>query len=224
MGGDKDSGHRRKVSASLENQGLAVLRFNFSLRHFGRTLGEQKAFTRHEGELRAILAHLPRLAERYSFDPTRVGLFGTSTGANVVMHVAREKPAGVRALALLGTFDLQYLASHPEKILGELALSLPPRMVPKGITAGKEFLADARARNSRAIAAALTQPVLFLHGESDGTAPLIGAHALFANVPVEKEFKTIPRASHSYRDSPGKTDITDAIAAHAGRWFKRHLG
>jgi pimeloyl-ACP methyl ester carboxylesterase len=214
----KDSSYTRRVAEALEGQGFAVLRFNFSLRGLAQTM-RADTFSRHERELSAVLDHLPRLK---GIDASRVGLLGTSLGANVALEVGSRHPR-VGAIAAVGAFDLAYVARNHKRIIAALVARLPG-LVPEGVRAGETFLRAARRRDKRHLIDSLRKPVLFLHGTADRTAPRPLTRAFYEEVaPTAKAWRDIPGADHAYRDPPGKTKITDAISRHAGAWFKRWL-
>ena len=120
-------------------------------------------------------AGLEYLVDVQGFPEDRIVVLGQSLGGAVAVDLAQEKPLG--GLILESTFDS----------LSGVVRSRVPFV---------DLMLSGRFDSDRKILL-LKTPVLFLHGDRDGTVPLEAGKRLFSLAPEPKEFLVIEGARHN---------------------------
>ncbi len=120
-------------------------------------------------------AGLEYLVEVRGFPEDRILVLGQSLGGAVAVDLAQEKSLG--GVILESTFD---------SLAGVVHSRVP----------FVDRLLSGRFDSDRKILL-LESPILFLHGDRDGTVPLESGKRLFALAPEPKEFVTIEGARHN---------------------------
>ena len=120
-------------------------------------------------------AGLDYLVEVQGFPQDRILVLGQSLGGAVAVHLAQERSLG--GVILESTFD---------SLAGVVRSRLP----------FVDLMLSGRFDSDRKIAR-LESPVLFLHGDRDGTVPLEAGKRLFSKAPDPKAFVVIEGARHN---------------------------
>lgn len=196
-----------------------------------------------EAALRCVREVLMAIRTQPGVDPDRIGYFGCSLGAALILRVAPEVP-WLRAMVLFGT-PLRMPASHREKwreLMGTFHPASAPVLgdAPSGRCA-KCFLDPVRfedgariivyrppftaridailtALDPLAAAAALPPiPARFIQGEWDALVPPETTTRIQAAIPGPSDIAWFPRRNHT-------TLLYDRdAAASALAWFDQHL-
>jgi putative redox protein len=179
--------------------GFSVLRFDFS--YVGDSEGSFEDLTL-TGEVADALGALDFLAE---FEPELCVLIGSSLGGAVALLTAAQAADAVDAVATIAAVadcrlfterlseaDLAKWRSSGRRTWGEGYLKA-------------DFLDDVERLDIPAAIAALTQPVLVMHGEADDVVPSAHARIIERNVPGPVRVKMFPGVGHRFEE-PGALD------------------
>lgn len=196
----KDSEKYVALADRLTLEGIGLVRFDF------RGCGESEG-NLHEGTVGARIADLRAVLQSAALHggcDGRIGLFGSSMGGYVSLHVSKEDPR-VRATVtwaspahlrdLLASRDASRYSVLPDPFYEELR--------------GGKFI-ESPAGVARC---------LFVHGGHDELVPAEHARLLFERSRHPKELQILDRADHRFTD-PGDRDRAMALTTH---WFKTHL-
>jgi len=196
----KDSEKYTALADRLTLEGIGLIRFDF--RGCGESEGKLHDSTAGARitDLRAVL----EAAVLHGGCDGRIGLFGSSMGGYIALHVSKEDPR-VRAIVtwaspahlrdLLARRDATGFSEMPDPFYEELS---------KG-----QFI-EAPAGVARC---------LFVHGGHDELVPAEHARSLFERSRHPKELQILDKADHRFTD-PGDRDRAMAFTIH---WFRTYL-
>ena len=209
----KSVGH---ISRALNEEGLAVLRFDFT------GLGESEgdfADTNFSSNVEDLVA-AARFMEEHHQPPSL--LVGHSLGGAAVLRAAHELPS-VRAVATIGA------ASDPAHVVrhfGEAAETIQREGEATVAIAGrpfqvrKQFLEDVREARLAEVVGVLDRALLILHSPADATVGIDHATRLFQMARHPRSFISLDDADHLLLD---ERDAKYAGRAIAG-WASRYVG
>ena len=240
--GFKDWGFHPWVGERLAAAGYAAVHFNFSRNGVGEDLLEftdldrfrRNTITTEADDLGTVLSSLATAFPDVPLDPDRVGLLGHSRGGGIALLVASETPS-VKALvtfAGVGTFDrfsdpaLQ--AIWRQRGFLEVPNARTGQMMPIGVEALDDFLANRERFDLTAAVSRLTCPYRIVHGTADENVPFAEAEALLAATSGRGDVDLVRMegAGHTFGAAhpfAGATpDLEKALDA-AVEWFDRHL-
>ncbi len=220
--GFKDWGMFPWLAERLAGAGLQAIPFDFShngveARDFDRLdLFLLDTPSRHQEDLDALAAAVPG----------PLGLLGHSRGGgDVILFAARE--ARVRCVATLASIaDTNPSVPDLEATLREKGYyPFPNSRTKQSMPVGREAFDDGARHDLPAAAAALTCPLLLIHGEADESVPIAAQQRLAASQ-RDADVLTIPGAGHTFgavhpfaRPTPALTQAADAACS----FFVRHL-
>jgi uncharacterized protein len=161
--------------AALTADGLGLLALNY--RGYGGSSGRPS----EDGLRRDAAAAHEFAAQRYGAD--RIVLWGESLGTGVAVALAAERPVA------------RVLLESPFTSAAAVASSVY-WFVPVRLLMHDQFHSDRRI-------AAVTAPILVLHGERDTAVPIRFGEALFELVRAPKRFIRLPAAGHNDHDAHG---------------------
>ena len=204
------------INQALTNQGIAVLRFDFT------GLGESEgdfADTNFSSNVEDLVAAARFLETHYRAPKI---LIGHSLGGAAVIQAARRIPSCVAVATIAAPAELEHLrrllVSTDERIerdgLGEIILG--------GLTftIKKQFLDDlARNRMDQAIAN-LGRALLVLHSPADRTLGIECAHQIFSTARHPKSFISLDRADHLLMDERDSRYAGALMAVWASRYIQ----
>jgi pimeloyl-ACP methyl ester carboxylesterase len=211
----KDIRAAATISRTLAQEGIAVMRFDFT--GLGSSQGDfaNTTFSSNITDLIAGAHHLD--AERA---PAHL-LVGHSIGGAAVLAAVAHLPA-VRAVATIGApFEARdvrrLLAGDLETIErdGEAVVSIAGR--PFRIK--REFLDDLRHSRSRDAIANLGRPLLILHSPVDTVVPVDNARRIFAAARHPKSFVALDGADHLLSSMPDADYVARILSAWASRYL-----
>ncbi|MCI4666002.1 MAG: bifunctional alpha/beta hydrolase/OsmC family protein [Neomegalonema sp.] len=210
----KDIAAARRVAQRLTEQGVAVLRFDFT--GLGHSKGEfaNTSFTSNVDDLVQAAAWLA--AERAA--PKLI--IGHSLGGAAAIAAAARLPE-VRAVATIGApadpgHVLHNFGGDLAKIRadGEADVELAGRR----FRIGRGFVEDVEAASLDQILATLKRPLLVMHAPRDEFVGIDNASHIFAAAKHPKSFVSLDNADHLLTREEDAAYAADVIAAWAGRY------
>ncbi len=208
-----------RVSRALAEQGVGVLRFDFT--GLGRSEGE---FGRHglSGDVRDIVcaAHAMRDAEK-----TARLLVGHSLGGAAVLAAAGHLP-DVRAVA---TIAAPFEADHVLLQLGDAVGVIENRgeaivhLGGRPFSISRSFIEDLRSHAAEEVIASLRRPLLVLHSPVDAVVGIGNAEAIFRAATHPKSFVSLDKADHLLRQHRDASYVARVIASWASLYLERGM-
>ncbi|MDR9452586.1 MAG: bifunctional alpha/beta hydrolase/OsmC family protein [Wenzhouxiangella sp.] len=211
----KDLKAVRNISKALTEQGIAVLRFDFT--GLGHSQGEF-ANTNFSSNVEDLVLAAQALTDRIGAPEI---LIGHSLGGAAAIQAAPQL-ASLRCLVTIAApadpaHITQQLSEHVDTIerSGQAQVNLAGRE----FTIKKQFLEDVSQHNIQHTLSDLRLPFLILHSPLDQTVGIDEASALFLAAKHPKSFISLDQADHLL------TDEADAryVAALIGAWAQRYL-
>jgi len=140
-----------------------------------RGYGLSEGTPSEEGVYQDARAGLAYLTDVQGFPENRIIVLGQSLGGAVAVDLAQDRNLG--GLILVSTFDSVANLAETRVPLAHLLLS-------DRFDSGQKIVR-------------LQAPVLFLHGDRDGTVPLASGQMLFERAPEPKDFVIVKGAGHN---------------------------
>ncbi|WP_293449378.1 alpha/beta fold hydrolase [Planktotalea sp.] len=212
----KDIPAARRIAQRLADQGIAVLRFDFT--GLGHSLGEfaNTTFTSNVDDLKAAADMLASRGMAPSL------LIGHSLGGAAVLKLTPELE-GVKAVVTLGApFDPDHLTHNFGGALDEIqktgkaAVNLGGRPV----TIGKAFVEDISGASLKPALAASKAAILVMHAPLDSIVGIENATNIFVAVNHPKSFVTLDDADHLITDADDASYAADVIVSWSARYLK----
>ncbi len=204
------------ISRALNQQGIAVLRFDFT------GLGESEgdfADTNFSSNVADLVSAAEFMAEK--FEGPRI-LIGHSLGGAAVLQAAPEI-ASALAVATIGApaepSHVRHLLTEKEEEIrahGQAELTLAGRK----FTIKKQFLDDLDANNMQSAIAGLRRALLILHSPIDNTVGVENAAAIFQAARHPKSFVSLDHADHLLTQEQDSRYAGAVIAAWAERYLE----
>lgn len=211
----KDIKAAREISRALRDEGIAVLRFDFT--GLGSSEGDfaNTNFTSNVEDLVKAADYL-----RAEHQPPSI-LIGHSLGGAAALVAARQIPE-LEAVAVLGA---PAEAAHVVKQLGESRAEIERAgeaevaLAGRPFTIRKQFLDDLENQTVLDCAASLKRPLLILHAPHDATVGIENASRIFQAAKHPKSFVSLDTADHLLSRSEDARYAAGVIAAWAGRYL-----
>lgn len=205
----------REISRALNQNGIAVLRFDFT------GLGDSEgAFSdsNFSSNVSDLVAASNYLADHYQA-PTL--LIGHSLGGAAVINVADQLPS-VKAVATIGApadpSHVSHLFAHEKTTIqreGEAEVSIGGRP----FLVKQQFLADISQQNQTKKIAKLGRALLIMHSPQDLTVAIENAAWLYDKARHPKSFVTLDGADHLLSNKPDAHYAGQVIATWANRYL-----
>lgn len=211
----KDLAAARRIAAALADEGIAVVRFDFT--GLGHSQGEfgNTNFTTNVADLVAAADFM-----RADLEAPAI-LIGHSLGGAAVIAAASRIPEA-RAVVTIGApaepaHVTHNLGSSLETIEreGEAEVTLAGR----SFRIGRQFVEDVRAQMLTEALGSLRKALLVLHAPRDATVGIENASALFLAAKHPKSFVTLDDADHLLSRAADAEYAAGVIAA----WVQRYL-
>lgn len=211
----KDLRSARLMAQALTQEGIAVIRFDFT--GLGRSEGEfsQTDFSSNIGDLVDVASNLPEAIPRPFL------LVGHSLGGAAVLAAAHQLPS-VKAVA---TVAAPSVASHVQHLFagardaiereGSAAVTIGARAV----NIGKGLLSDLENYTSTDQIAGLKRALLVMHAPLDSVVSVDEAAAIFSAAKHPKSFVSLDQADHLLSNPRDARFAGRVIAA----WAQQHL-
>ncbi|MEP5151849.1 bifunctional alpha/beta hydrolase/OsmC family protein [Planktotalea sp.] len=212
----KDIPAARRISQRLADQGIAVLRFDFT--GLGHSQGEF-ANTTFSSNVADLVAAANVLKER-SMAPTL--LIGHSLGGAAVLKVAPEIE-GLKAVVTLGApFDPEHVTHNFGGALNEISENGKAEVNLGGrpITIGKAFVDDVSATSLNDAMRATKAALLVMHAPRDAVVGIENATRIFTAGNHPKSFVTLDDADHLISNPDDACYTADVIASWSQRYLK----
>ena len=212
----KDIPAARRISQRLADQGIAVLRFDFT--GLGHSKGEfaNTTFTSNVDDLNAAAEMLTQRGMAPSL------LIGHSLGGAAVLKLAPQLE-GIKAVVTLGApFDPEHVTHNFGGALAEIeehgqaAINLGGRP----ITIGKKFVEDVSATSLSDALLASKAALLVMHAPLDAIVGVENATNIFVAAKHPKSFVTLDDADHLITNPDDACYAADVIASWSTRYLK----
>ena len=211
----KDIAASRMITRELANQGIGVLRFDFT--GLGKSEGDFSD-TNFSTNLEDLEAAAHWLGEHHGGPDL---LVGHSLGGAAVLAVAR-RIASVKAVATIGApSDAGHVVHNFGSKLDEIESAGEAEVMLAGrpFTIKQQFVEDVSEANVLEAVANLDRPLLILHAPTDQTVGIDSASKLFVAAKHPKSFVSLDTADHLLTKSADAIYAADIIANWAARFL-----
>ncbi len=213
---NKNSLAAARISRGLADQGIGVLRFDFtglgkSEGQFGQGLSSDVQDIVCAARAMDVRGRAPQL------------LVGHSFGGAAVLAAAGALP-GIQAVAVIGA---PFAAEHVLKHIGPASEDASEGRVPVSIggrefSLGAEFVEDIRSHNQHERIAALGRALLVMHSPIDDIVSIDNASSIFSAARHPKSFVSLDNADHLLLRKEDAQYTAIVIAAWARRYLDDH--
>jgi uncharacterized OsmC-like protein/alpha-beta hydrolase superfamily lysophospholipase len=211
----KESAAASRISRALAEQGVAVLRFDFT--GLGGSDGEFEN-TNFSSNVEDLV-----LASRFVSE--RVGgpqlMIGHSLGGTAVLAAA-SRLAEVRAVA---TINAPFEPAHVMRLLAPSQSELEQTGTARILVAGRsflirqQFLEDLQQQHAREHTRTLARPLLIFHAPEDTVVPIDNARSIYDAARHPKSFIALDGAGHLL----GRKQDARYVAAVLSAWASRYV-
>jgi uncharacterized OsmC-like protein/fermentation-respiration switch protein FrsA (DUF1100 family) len=203
------------ISRAMTQQGLAVMRFDFT--GLGESEGDfaGTTFSSNIEDLIAAAAFMER-----EFDAPAI-LVGHSLGGAAVLQAAARLPS-VRAVATIGApFDPAHVTNLFVDALPDIAAHGSADVVLAGrrFTLSRDFVRDLDSHNVEATLQSLRRPLLIFHSPTDNTVGIENAALLYRAARHPKSFVSLDGADHLLLQERDSLYVGSMLAAWASRYI-----
>jgi len=210
----KDIAAATRISRALTQQGIAVLRFDFT--GLGNSDGDfaNSNFSSNIQDLVAAADHL-----RNNFEAPQL-LIGHSLGGAAVLAAAEHIPE-ISAITTIGApSDAQHVAHNFEAHLDEINAAGEAKVSLAGreFTIKKQFVDDI-AKYGRSHIGKLKRALLVMHSPVDATVNISEAEKIYASAKHPKSFISLDNADHLLTNK----DDADYAATIIANWANRYV-
>ena len=214
MMSSKEGRKQALLAEALGDEGLSVLRFDFSFCGESGGKFEEITFTQEVDDLACAV----RWAREQGAGP--VGLLGSSMGGSVALLYGGGD-ADLGAVVTLAALAHPGVLLHRADLLRDIMQSWREEGYHFGAEGdvGKCFFEDASGQDISGAVRSLKAPVLILHGARDEIVPVADAHTLHDHARSQKKLKIYPGADHRFLR---EEDLQDVVSETCG-WFRKHL-
>ncbi|MGB7316513.1 MAG: alpha/beta fold hydrolase, partial [Planktotalea sp.] len=212
----KDIPAARRISQRLADQGIAVLRFDFT--GLGHSQGEfsNTTFTSNVDDLKAAADVLK------ARDMAPNMLIGHSLGGAAVLKLAPDLKS-VKAVVTLGApFDPEHVTQNFGGALDDIAAngSAEVNLGGRPITIGKDFVNDVSGVSLTAALKASKAALMIMHAPRDAIVGIDNATRIFTAAKHPKSFVTLDNADHLITNADDACYAADVIASWSARYLK----
>jgi putative redox protein len=214
----KDLKAARWIGRALAEQGIGVLRFDFT--GLGESAGDF-AETNFSSNLEDLVAAADFLRERYG--PPRI-LVGHSLGGAAVLAAASRIPDAAAIATIAAPSDTAHLSDQLIRIAPEIAERGEAEIDLGGrpFRVKRQLLEDLQERSLRPAIAGLGRALLVMHSPVDESVHVDHARRIFEWAKHPKSFVSLDDADHLLlrRESDARY-AADVLAAWAGRYIEK---
>ncbi|MEX2163683.1 MAG: alpha/beta fold hydrolase [Sulfuricaulis sp.] len=212
----KDSLAASRISAALTDNGLGVLRFDFT--GLGASEGDF-ANTNFSSNVADLVAAASWLREHHQ--APRI-LVGHSLGGAAVLAAAEQIPES----AAVSTIGAPYDPAHVRRLLEGVTPEIEAAGAADVTIAGRkfrikqQFLDDISSQNSNRYLAHLRKALLIFHSPRDTTVSIENAGMIFAAAKHPKSFISLDDADHLLTRKEDALYVASVLASWASRYVK----
>ncbi|MGH1578060.1 bifunctional alpha/beta hydrolase/OsmC family protein [Planktotalea sp.] len=212
----KDIPAARRISQRLADQGIAVLRFDFT--GLGHSQGEfaNTTFTSNVDDLKAAANMLTKRGMPPSL------LIGHSLGGAAILKVAPTLEGVKAVVTLAAPFDPEHVTHNFSGALKDIATNGQAQVNLGGrpITIGKAFVEDVSGTSLNDALSASKAALLVMHAPRDEVVGIDNATRIFTAAQHPKSFVTLDDADHLISDPDDAYHAADVIATWSSRYLK----
>jgi uncharacterized OsmC-like protein/pimeloyl-ACP methyl ester carboxylesterase len=219
----KDTLAAARISTALAEQGLAVLRFDFT--GLGGSGGDfaNESFSCNVDDLVAAAAHLQgQLQPR----PGALLLIGHSLGGAAVLRAAARIPVAAAVATIGAPCDPEHVARQIADQRAEIEARGLARVTLAGrtFTITREFLADLGAHPMTEAIGTLRKALLVMHSPRDEVVGIDNATRIFLAAKHPKSFVSLDAADHLLTRRADSAYVAAVLAAWASRYVAEEDG
>lgn len=211
----KDIAAATRISRALTQQGIAVLRFDFT--GLGNSDGDF-ANSNFSSNIQDLVSAADHLREHFAAPQL---LIGHSLGGAAVLAAAEHIPE-VSAITTIGApSDAQHVAHNFEAHLDEINAAGEAKVSLAGreFTIKKQFIDDI-AKYDKSHISKLKRALLVMHSPIDATVNISEAEKIYASAKHPKSFISLDNADHLLTNKNDADYAAEIIATWANRYVK----
>lgn len=205
----------RHISASLAEQGIAVLRFDFT--GLGSSEGDF-ASTNFSSNVEDLILAADHLRDNYKAPALMIG---HSLGGAATLVAAGSVPEVMAVVTIGAPADANHVTHNFEADLSKIKCDGKAEVNLGGrkFTIEKQFLEDLAASSVESHTANLKKPLLVMHSPIDQTVGIENAQNIFIAAKHPKSFISLDQADHLL----SKKQDSDYVAKTIAAWSARYL-
>lgn len=211
----KDVKAAYRVSRTLAEEGIAVLRFDFS--GLGESGGDfvGSSFSTNIADLVAAAAHLRENHRSPSL------LVGHSLGGTAALATAARIPEVRAVVSIAAPLDPSHLRRHllPVEGRGDHSEEVTLEVAGRRFRLGRQFLDDLQQHDMKALVGSLGRALLVAHSPADRVVSLEQASSIYQAANHPKSFLSLDRADHLLSKREDAAWAGQCIAAWAARYL-----
>ncbi|HKI98882.1 MAG TPA: alpha/beta fold hydrolase [bacterium] len=216
----KDTLAAARISSALAEQGIAVLRFDFT--GLGGSEGDfaNTNFSSNVDDLVAAAEYL-----KTNYDPPQI-LVGHSLGGAAVLRAAARVPEAAAVATIGAPCDPEHVARQIEdrraeiEERGEAEVTLGGRT----FTVSRQFLEDIATQPMQASIGKLRKALLVMHSPFDEVVGIDNATRIFVAAKHPKSFVSLDHADHLLSRRADSAYVATVLAAWASRYVAGEQG
>ncbi len=211
----KDIFAAARIAKTLQANGIAVLRFDFT--GLGASEGdfENTNFSSNVGDLIAAANYMRAELQAPSL------LIGHSLGGSAVLAAAKDIPEANAIVTIGSPADITHVThqfdEHRDEILEKGVAKV--HLVGRPFTIKKQFLDDIESVKLQAHVENLKKALLVMHAPRDETVGIENASQLFSWAKHPKSYVSLDNADHLIRQKEHAQYAGEVIAAWAGKFI-----
>lgn len=214
--GTKDLNAVNRISRALNDEGIALFRFDFT--GLGGSGGDF-ANTNFSSNVQDIIAAADFMREQYEAPKI---IAGHSFGGTAVLAAASSIPE-VKAVATIGSpADTEHVIHNFEDKVEQIKREGKADVMLAGrpFTIKKQFLEDLENQKMRAHISGLNRALLVMHSPGDDTVKIYNAKKIYEQAQHPKSFVSLDDADHLLMDNPADAEyVAKILTAWASRYI-----
>jgi len=205
----------RNIARSLNEKGIAVLRFDFT------GLGESEgdfADTNFSSNVQDLVSAADALEQQYEAPKL---IIGHSLGGAAVIFASTKIPS-IEAVATIGAPSSPDHVSHLfHGSISEIEANSEAdvKIGGRDFKVKKQFLDDISSKNMKETLKKMKEPLIIFHSPQDNTVGIENASEIYSNAMHPKSFVSLDGADHLLTNSEDSIYVGEVIAS----WSKRYL-
>ncbi len=212
----KDIFAAARIAARLVEQGIAVLRFDFT--GLGHSEGEfaNTNFSSNVGDLVAAADHLRSIHQAPAI------LIGHSLGGAAVLAAAARIPEAVAVATIAAPFDPAHASHNFSESIAEIEAKgeAEVKLGGRPFVIRKQFLDDINTQNQAERIAHLRKALIVFHAPLDQFVGIENASLIFLAAKHPRSFVSLDDADHLLTRRADARYVADVIGAWAGRYIE----